>query len=126
VLEKVLPVLLRVPFKSHGSPRLGENTFLSRICQYICMYSLLWANSKSGYRHHRFKDGKQMCPYKPDMAERVGYSPWPLSLSYHLFSNMHENRIQIRDFRHLACFNCLSCFVRLGLISALDRHQRHQ
>ena len=44
----------------------------------------------------------------------------------HLFSDMHENRMEIRDFCHLACFNCLSCFVRLGLISALDRHQRHQ
>jgi len=60
------------------------------------------------------------------MAERVGYSPWPLSLSYHLFSDIHENRMEIRDFCHLTCFNCLSCFVRLGLISALDRPQRHQ
>ncbi len=39
VLVKVLPVLLFVPFKSHGSPRLGENTVLARGCQYICMYS---------------------------------------------------------------------------------------
>jgi len=52
--------------------------------------------------------------------------PWPLSLSYHLFSDIHENRMEIRDFCHLTCFNCLSRFVRLGLISALDRHQRHQ
>jgi len=43
VLVKVLPVLLLVPFKSHGSPRLGENTVLARVCQYICMYSLLYA-----------------------------------------------------------------------------------
>lgn len=60
------------------------------------------------------------------VAERVGCSPWPLSLSYHLFSDIHENRMEIRDFCHLTRFNCLSCFVRLGLISALDRHQRHQ
>jgi hypothetical protein len=38
VLVKVLPALLRVPFKSHGSPQLGENTILARACQYICMY----------------------------------------------------------------------------------------
>jgi hypothetical protein len=44
----------------------------------------------------------------------------------YVFSNMRENRMEIRDFCHLACFNCLSCFVYLGLISALDRHQRHQ
>jgi hypothetical protein len=30
VLVKVLPVLLLVPFKSHGSPRLGNNTVLAR------------------------------------------------------------------------------------------------
>jgi hypothetical protein len=39
VLVKVLPVLLFVPFKSHGSPRLEENTILAPGCQYICMYS---------------------------------------------------------------------------------------
>jgi len=40
VLVKVLPVLLLVPFKSHGPSRLGENTALAHACQYICMYSL--------------------------------------------------------------------------------------
>jgi hypothetical protein len=44
VLVKVLPVLLLVPLKSHGSPRLGENTVLARVCQYICMYSLMYAS----------------------------------------------------------------------------------
>jgi hypothetical protein len=29
----------------------------------------------------------------------------PLSASYHLFSNLHENRINIGDFYVLACFN---------------------
>ena len=43
MLVKVLPVLLFVPFKSHGSPRLGENTVLERGCQYICMYILIYA-----------------------------------------------------------------------------------
>ncbi len=44
LLAKILPVLLLVPFKSHGSPRLRENTVLARVCQYICMYSLLYAS----------------------------------------------------------------------------------
>jgi len=29
----------------------------------------------------------------------------PLFISYHLFSNMHENRMDIGDFYDLACFN---------------------
>ena len=29
----------------------------------------------------------------------------PLLLSYHLFSNMHENRMNTGDFYHLAFFN---------------------
>ncbi len=48
------------------------------------------------------------------------------SLSYHLFSNMHENRMSIGDFYDLASFNCLSYFICLGPISGLNRHQRHQ
>jgi hypothetical protein len=44
VLVKVVSVLLLVPFKSHGSPRLGENTDLAHACQYICMYRPLYAN----------------------------------------------------------------------------------
>jgi len=50
----------------------------------------------------------------------------PLSLSYHLFSNMHESRINTGDFYDLACFHCLSYFSCLGPISSLNRHQRHQ
>ncbi len=46
--------------------------------------------------------------------------------SYHLFSNLHENRMSIGDFYDLACFNCLSYFICLGPISGLNRHQRHQ
>jgi hypothetical protein len=49
-----------------------------------------------------------------------------LSLSYHLFSNLHETSMNIGDFYGLACFNCLSYFTRLGQISGLNRHQRHQ
>lgn len=50
----------------------------------------------------------------------------PLSLSYHLFSNMHEIRMDIDDFYDLACINSLSYFICLGPIPAPNRHQRHQ
>ena len=67
---------------------------------------------------------------KPDLLPwekwRRGWDTHPGRFRYyHLFSDIYENRMEIRDFCHLTCFNCLSCFVRLGLISALDRHQRH-
>jgi len=59
VIMKVLPVLLLVPFKSPGPPRLGENTILARVCQYICMYSCCApAGTRSRYRHHGFKGRK--------------------------------------------------------------------
>src|SRR5260221_7251670 len=48
------------------------------------------------------------------------------SLSYHLFSNMHENRINIGDIYDLAYFNCFHCLIRLGSNSDQNRHQRHQ
>jgi hypothetical protein len=44
VLLKVFRVLLLVPLKSHDSPRLGENTVLAPVCQYICMYTLRYAS----------------------------------------------------------------------------------
>ena len=50
VLVKVLPVLLLVPLKSHGSSRLRENTVLARVCQYICMYSLCM---RAGHKKRR-------------------------------------------------------------------------
>jgi len=34
---------------------------------------------------------------------------WP---SYHVFSNMRKNRMDIADFYDLAFFNCLSYFIR--------------
>lgn len=49
-----------------------------------------------------------------------------LFVSYHAFSNMHENCMNTGDFYDLAYFNCLSYFIRLGQISGLNRHQRHQ
>jgi hypothetical protein len=39
---------------------------------------------------------------------------------------MHENRMNTGDFNHLAFFNFLSYFSRLGSILGLNRHQRHQ
>lgn len=48
------------------------------------------------------------------------------SLSYHAFSNMHENRMNIGAFYDLAFFNCLAYFGCLGPISHQNRHQRHQ
>ena len=66
---------------------------------------------------------------KPDLLPwekwRRGWDTHPGRFRYyHLFSDIYENRMEIRDFCHLTCFNCLSCFVRLGLISALDRHPK--
>jgi hypothetical protein len=46
--------------------------------------------------------------------------------SYHLFSDLHENPMDIGYFHDLVYFNCPSCFSRLGPISARNRHQRHQ
>lgn len=40
-------------------------------------------------------------------------------LSYHLFSEMHENRTSIGDFYGLNSFNFVSYFVRLGLPAGL-------
>src|SRR5229473_6534444 len=39
---------------------------------------------------------------------------------------MHGNRMSIGDFYDLSLFNCFSYFNRLGPISGLNRHQRHQ
>ena len=50
----------------------------------------------------------------------------PLFLSYHLFSNMHESRINIGAFYDLAYFNCFYCLIRLRPNSDRNRHQRHQ
>jgi hypothetical protein len=33
----------------------------------------------------------------------------PLSPSYHVFSDMHKDRINIGDFCDLACFNSFNC-----------------
>ncbi len=55
-----------------------------------------------------------------------GILTYPLSASYYVFSNMHETRMNIGDFYGLAYFNYLSHFIRLGQISSLNRHQRHQ
>src|SRR6267142_4423932 len=60
------------------------------------------------------------------LGESGGILTQSLRESYHLFSNMHESRINIGYFNDLAFFNCLSYFSRLGPISRLNRHQRHQ
>src|SRR6266403_4270630 len=39
---------------------------------------------------------------------------------------MHQNCMNIGYFNDLACFNSISYFIRLGHISSLNRHQRHQ
>jgi hypothetical protein len=57
VLVKVLPVLLLVPFKSHGSPRLGGE-YGPRAHLSIHLYvqsAVCEPGTKSGYRHHGFK-----------------------------------------------------------------------
>jgi hypothetical protein len=59
-------------------------------------------------------------------GEKVGYSPRPLFLSYHLFSNMRDNRMNTGYFNDPAFFNYLSYFSCLRLISGQNRHQRHQ
>ncbi len=48
------------------------------------------------------------------------------SLSYHLFSNMHEIRVNIGDFYDFAFFNSFNCSAYIAPISAQNRHQRHQ
>ena len=39
------------------------------------------------------------------LGESGGILTQPLSSSYHLFSNLHGNRVNIGDFNDLACFN---------------------
>jgi hypothetical protein len=75
VLVKVLPVLLMVPFKSHGLPRLGENTVLARIYQYICMYSLLEASRAQKVEIDSMESNLGKSATFADMAERVGLKP---------------------------------------------------
>ena len=72
VLLKVLPVLLVVPFKSHGSPRLRKNAVLAGICQYICMYSIVYAGraQKVG-----IDTRTQRREISKNLAERVGFEP---------------------------------------------------
>src|SRR5882724_9302619 len=50
----------------------------------------------------------------------------PLLPSYHLFSNMHEKRMNTGDFYDFYNFNSTKIFSCLVLIFALNRHQRHQ
>jgi hypothetical protein len=49
-----------------------------------------------------------------------------LIASYHLFSNMHEKRMNTDDFPYFYYFNSTKIFIWLVLIFALNRHQRHQ
>ena len=60
------------------------------------------------------------------LPEIGGILTQPLLSSYHVFNNMHQNRMNIGDFYDLACFNSLSYFNCLGPISRSNRHQRHQ
>jgi hypothetical protein len=46
--------------------------------------------------------------------------------SCHLFSNMHEKRLNTGDFSDFYYFNSTKIFSCLVLIFALNRHQRHQ
>ena len=46
--------------------------------------------------------------------------------SCHLFSNMHEKRLNTADFSDFYYFNSTKIFSCLVLIFALNRHQRHQ
>jgi hypothetical protein len=75
VLVKVLPVLLLVPFKSHDSPRLGENTVLARACQYICMYSIVYASRAQKVETDITNSEARESAAFADMAERVGLDP---------------------------------------------------
>ena len=50
----------------------------------------------------------------------------PLLLSYHVFSNFHENRINTSDFYDLAFFNSFNPFALIAPISGQNRHQRYQ
>ena len=55
------------------------------------------------------------------VGENGGILTPALSVSYHLSTNLRENRINTGDFYGLFCFHC---FGRLGPISSLNRHQR--
>src|SRR5229473_3747459 len=50
----------------------------------------------------------------------------PLSPSCHVFSNLHDNRINTGAFYDLAYFNCFYCLIRLGPNSDRNRHQATQ
>jgi hypothetical protein len=47
-------------------------------------------------------------------------------LSYLLFLNMRETRMNTGDFYDLAYFNFFNSFASITPISGLNRHQRHQ
>jgi hypothetical protein len=49
-----------------------------------------------------------------------------LRASCHLFSNMHEKRMNTGDFSDFYYFNSTKIFSYLVLIFALNRHHRHQ
>ena len=49
-----------------------------------------------------------------------------LRASCHLFSNMHEKRMNTGDFSDFYYFNSIKIVSCLVLILALNRHQRHQ
>jgi hypothetical protein len=74
---------------------------------------LFWIREPAGIVHHR---RRSHCPEKNFRLLRGegGILTQPLLLSYHLFSNMRENRINIDDFSTLASFNSLSYLNRLG------------
>jgi hypothetical protein len=50
----------------------------------------------------------------------------PLLASYHVVSSLHENRMNTAVFYSLYYSNGFNVLNRLGLISGLNRHQRHQ
>jgi len=49
--------------------------------------------------------GRKFLYCRRSVSENLWILTQPLLPSYHLFSNMHDNRMNIGDFQGLACFN---------------------
>src|SRR6266481_5885126 len=100
-------------------------TVLARVCQYICMYGLLYAgrSQRVDIDTTDSKAGKSAtCRY----GGEGGILTQSLRASCNLFSNMHEKPMNTRDFSDFYFRNSIKIFSCLVLIRALNRHQRHQ
>src|ERR1700688_4150259 len=83
----------------------------------------LAASHGSHQRRHREFKGREI---NDRNGGEGGILTQSLSASYHVFSNMHENRMDTGDLYDFAFFNCFNPSAYIAPISAPNRHQRHQ